>query len=357
VGAGGAPSAFEELAEALKAAGVTRIEGRLIGHEGAFVGERRGADWSWEDLVWSYGAEVSALSFNDNRVELSVGPGERVGDPVVVERRPPSAYYQVLSTATTSAPGGASDLALARPPGANRILLSGTHPAGAPPETLAVALEDPALFATTVFAELLAAKGIGLAGPPGTSSDALPAGVRVLAAHDSEPLAELLKPVNKASRNLHAELLLRLLAVRVKGVGSLEAGQEALRDFLVRQRVRSQHWALQDGSGLSRSDLVSPSGLVDLLAAMDKHPNAAAFRDSLAVAGRDGLLANRFRGARAEGRIVAKTGLLRYVNALAGYAQASGGERLAFAIMLNHHTLPSREAIAAIDAIAGLLVE
>ena len=70
---------------------------------------------------------------------------------------------------------------------------------------------------------------------------------------------------------------------------------------------------------------------------------------------RDGLLANRLRGA--EGRILAKTGSLRHVNALAGYAQARDGERLAFAILLNHHTLPAREATEAIDAVAALLVD
>lgn len=356
-GDGGSPTAFEVLADTLRASGVTRIEGRLIGHEGLFEGERRGADWSWEDLVWSYGAEVSALSFNDNRVELAVGPGERLGDPVVVERRPASSYYQVVSSATTAAAGGESDLTLVRAPGSNLIRLSGTHPAGTQPETLAVALEDPALFATTVFAEVLEGKGISIAGPLGTSSEPLPAGARVLAAHDSQPLGELVKAVNKPSQNLHAELLLRLLGARVKGVGSALAGQEAVRDFLDRLRVRSESWALQDGSGLSRSDILSPAGLVDLLAAMDRHRYAAVFRDSLAVAGLDGTLANRMRGTRAEGRIFAKTGTLRHVNALAGYAQAGAGERLAFAIVLNYHTLPSRDATAAIDAIAALLVE
>lgn len=68
--AGRPTAAFEELADALVAAGVRRIEGRLIGNEGAFTGEPRGHDWTWEDLVWGYGAEVSALSFNDAVVEL-----------------------------------------------------------------------------------------------------------------------------------------------------------------------------------------------------------------------------------------------------------------------------------------------
>jgi D-alanyl-D-alanine carboxypeptidase/D-alanyl-D-alanine-endopeptidase (penicillin-binding protein 4) len=356
-GGGGAPAAFEELADALRASGVRRIEGRLLGHEGLFEGERRGADWTWEDLVWSYGAEVSALSFNDNKVALSVAAGERVGDPVVVEAHPASSYYQVASTATTAAPGGASDLTLSRAPGSTLIRLSGTHPAGAPPELLGVALEDPARFAATVFAEVLQARGIAVAGGVSTTSEPLPAGARVLAARDSEPLAELLQDVNKRSQNLHSELLLRLVGWRVKGAGSLAAGQAAVRDFLARQRVRSESWSLQDGSGLSRSDILSAAGLVDLLAAMDRHPYAAAFRGSLAVAGRDGFLANRMRGTRAEGRIFAKTGTLRHVNAMAGYAQAEGGERLAFAILLNHHTLASREAAAAIDAIAAQLVE
>ena len=163
--------------------------------------------------------------------------------------------------------------------------------------------------------------------------------------------------MNKRSQNLHSELLLRLVGWRVKGAGSLEAGQAAVRDFLARQHVRYESWSLQDGSGLSRSDILSASGLVDLLAAMDRHPHAAAFRDSLAVAGRDGILANRMRGTRAEGRVLAKTGTLRHVNAIAGYAQAEGGERLAFAILLNHHTLSAREATAALYAITGQLVE
>jgi D-alanyl-D-alanine carboxypeptidase/D-alanyl-D-alanine-endopeptidase (penicillin-binding protein 4) len=355
VSATGAPAAFEQLADALRAAGISRIEGRLVGHEGTFSGERRGADWSWEDLVWSYGAEVSALSFNDNRVELRVAAGTRSGDPLLVEARPASSYYQLVSTATTSAPGVESDLRLERAAGANLIRLSGTHPAGAAPELLSVALEDPARYAVAVFAEVLRARGITLAGPLAASSEPLPPGTRVLAARDSEPLAELLKAVNKRSNNLHAELLLRQLGVRAKGVGSVEAGLEAERDFLARLQVRSESWALLDGSGLSGSDLLSAAGLVDLLAAMDRHPHAAAFRASLAVAGRDGLLANRLR--EAEGRILAKTGSLRHVNALAGYAQARDGERLAFAILLNHHTLPWREATEAIDAVAALLAD
>ncbi|HVR72163.1 MAG TPA: D-alanyl-D-alanine carboxypeptidase/D-alanyl-D-alanine-endopeptidase [Vicinamibacteria bacterium] len=347
---------LEELAGALHASGVRRIEGRLIGHEALFGGDRRGEDWAWNDLVWSYGAEVSALSFNDNAAQLRAIPGERVGDPLVVERDPVSAHYGVVSTAVTSAAGGKPELVLRSDPGSNLIRLSGSLPHGGEPWAAGVAIADPARYAAVVFSEVLAARGISLTGTVATSSDPLPAGRRVLAARESEPLAEILRVVNKKSQNLHSEMLLRLLGARVKGEGTVEAGHEAVEDFLRRLGVPAESWDLRDASGLSRSDIVTPRGLAALLVAMDKHPHAAAFRDSLPVAGVDGTLEGRMRGTAAQGRVRAKTGSLRHVNALAGYATHRGGERLVFAIVLNHHTAGGTVGVGAIDDIVNALV-
>jgi D-alanyl-D-alanine carboxypeptidase/D-alanyl-D-alanine-endopeptidase (penicillin-binding protein 4) len=348
-------AAFEDLADALRAAGVQRIEGRLVGHEGAFTGDRRGSDWGWEDLVWQYGAEVSALSFNDNAADLRLLPGERPGDPAYLEASPATGYYAVVSTALTSPAGVKTELKLERDLGTNRIRLSGTIAIGDSWEGRP-AVEDPARYAATVFDEVLQARGVRVMGAVATSSEPLPAGLRVLAVHDSPPLSEMLKVVNKDSQNLHTEMLLRLLGQRSKGEGSVAAGHEAVREFLARIGVEPQSWGLQDGSGLSRSDLLDPRGLVGLLVAMDRHPHAPAFRDSLAVMGVDGTLKDRLRGTPVEGKILAKTGTLRLTNALAGYATTPSGERLAFAVLVNNHTAPPREALAAIDEIARALV-
>jgi serine-type D-Ala-D-Ala carboxypeptidase/endopeptidase (penicillin-binding protein 4) len=349
-------AAFEDLAGALKAQGVRRIEGRLIGHEGLFKGDRRGDDWAWGDLMWWYGAEVSALGFNDNSADLKVAPGERVGDPVLVERNPVSSYYRVVSTATTSPSAMASDLRVDRPLGANLIRISGTYPLGLKPWENSVALEDPARYAVTVFAEVLAAKGIVVAGAVETSSEPLPGGLRVLATHEGVPLSEVLKGVNKPSQNLHAEMLLRLLGARLKGDGTVESGQAAVDEFLLRSGVHPEHWSLQDGSGLSRSDVLSVHEMVSLLAAMDRHRYAAVFRDSLPIAGVDGTLTNRMRGTPAEGRILAKTGTLRHVNALGGYVTPRSGDRLVFYIVANHNAAPAPEVTGAIDEVCNLLV-
>jgi PBP4 family serine-type D-alanyl-D-alanine carboxypeptidase len=291
---------------------------------------------------------------NDGCAQITVAPGERAGDPVILERSPLSAYYRVISTATTSPAGTKSDLTLVRDPGTNLIRISGTHPLAGPAWEGWVALEDPARYATTVFAEILEAKGIRVMGTLDTSSGPLPEGLRVLATHDSPPLGEILKIVNKESHNLQAETLLRLLGLRVKGEGTVSAGQEAVKAFLERMGVQADAWRLQDGSGLSRSDVLSPHGLVGLLAAMDRHPHAQVFRESLAVAGVDGTLKSRMRGTPAQGRVAAKTGTLHTAQALAGYARTSGGDRLAFALLVSHHPEP-KEAVAALDEIAARL--
>ncbi len=126
-------------------------------------------------------------------------------------------------------------------------------------------------------------------------------------------------------------------------------------EFLKRQGVRTEAWGVEDGSGLSRSDVLTPAGLVDLLVAMDRHPHAAAFRESLPMAGVDGTLKTRMKGTRAEGRVLAKTGTLALVNALAGYVTTARGERLAFAALANGQR-KSTDAVAALDALGVALV-
>jgi D-alanyl-D-alanine carboxypeptidase/D-alanyl-D-alanine-endopeptidase (penicillin-binding protein 4) len=87
-----------------------------------------------------------------------------------------------------------------------------------------------------------------------------------------------------------------------------------------------------DGSGLSRGNLTTPRDVVELLAGMHA---SAPFRDSLAVAGRSGTLADRMERGAARDRCQAKTGTLTGVSALAGYCTGRDGSRVAFAFLMN----------------------
>jgi D-alanyl-D-alanine carboxypeptidase/D-alanyl-D-alanine-endopeptidase (penicillin-binding protein 4) len=345
---------LEQLAATLVGSGIRRVEGRVIGHDGLFDAERHPEGWDWDDLVWSYGAPISALSFADNSAHLKARTGPRVGAPLRVEQDPVSDYYDVVSTAVTGPRRSRPELRLVRELGSNRIQLSGSWPLGAAPWEGSVALEDPPLYAATVLSEVLERRGVGVAGAASTSRQPLPDERRVLARHQGPPLSEVLGELNKESLNLFAETLLRLLGVSASGVGSAESGREALEAFLAASGVDTAGWSLRDASGLSESDLVSAGGLVDLLVAMDRHPQAAVFRASLPISGVDGTLERRLRRAATRGRVQAKTGTLRNVHALAGYATTAWGTRRAFAVVINHYT--GRLGNRAIDRVVAAIV-
>src|SRR5262249_22906637 len=144
---------------------------------------------------------------------------------------------------------------------------------------------------------------------PPTSAD--------LAARDSAPLLEDLRITAKVSQNLHAELLLRAVAKARRNIGSRQAGLEELRAFLTEAEVAEEDYRFNDGSGLSRMNLVRPRATVKLLRYMHATPE---WMGLLPVGGEDGTLEKRFTGTRAVGRIHAKTGTLSHVSALSGYA-------------------------------------
>ena len=177
---------------------------------------------------------------------------------------------------------------------------------------------------------MLEAKGIRVTGGVATSSAPLPAGTRVLAAHESPSMAEMVRVVNKESQNLHAEMLLRLVGLKAGGEGSVEKGHEAVAEIAKRLGVsRTTGWGLARRLRPRRAPTSSPRAASSPSSRRwTATPHAAAFRDSLPIAGVDGTLEKRMRGTAAERRVVAKTGTLRLANALAGYvddASAASG--------------------------------
>ncbi|HEV2834963.1 MAG TPA: D-alanyl-D-alanine carboxypeptidase/D-alanyl-D-alanine-endopeptidase, partial [Pyrinomonadaceae bacterium] len=112
---------------------------------------------------------------------------------------------------------------------------------------------------------------------------------------------------------------------------------------------------LNDGSGLSRNDMITAEASVQLLTFMSKHRYADVFREALPIAGVDGTLRNRMKGTPAENNVRAKTGSLSSASSLAGYVTTAAGEKLAFSIMVNNYPRDFDARTACIDPIAVLL--
>jgi D-alanyl-D-alanine carboxypeptidase/D-alanyl-D-alanine-endopeptidase (penicillin-binding protein 4) len=256
-----------------------------------------------------------------------------------------------------STAGGPREIEVNRAPGSRVVTVTGTAPAGSGAARESLAVDDPAIFAAAVFKLMLERQGITVNGEavarhrlPGDLY--APHGGMVLARRVSPELIEILKVINKESQNLHAELAL-LAAARAAGRDASREGSLALlKEWLTGLGVAETQHAFQDGSGLTRRNLVSPSTITTMLAAMHASEHREAFRDTLPVAGEDGTLAGRFRGMKDVTPIRAKTGTISHVAALSGYAGDDPERRIAFSIMVNHAVGPPSEARALIDKIA-----
>ena len=361
---GAADKALAALADAVVARGVKEIDGNVIADDSLFPQERFPSGWTVDDMLWSYGAAVSAIAVNDNTFTLELRPGSLAGDPATYAVDPASDFYTVENQIVTGPHGSEEKLAASREPGSRLVRVSGTMPAGAPPRRLTIAIEEPAEYAAALLARLLQTRGVQIRGvprarhfgDPSLSSSDHPAET-VLAERVGEPLADEVRHVNKNSLNLHAELLLLLAAHEKAGVVSREDAVKFATDFYRSAGIADGDMVLSDGSGLSRRDLVTPRAIVQLLNFAATQPWGEVYRSSLPVAGVDGTLSERMKNTAAEGHIVAKTGTVEHVVALSGYAATAHGAHLTFSILGNNNSLHAQSADSVLDSIAVAMVE
>jgi serine-type D-Ala-D-Ala carboxypeptidase/endopeptidase (penicillin-binding protein 4) len=345
-GGGDARAVFRAWADSLRTRGVTRVTGRLIGDDDAYDDVPLGRGWAWDDADAGYSAEISALELNEGVVGVLVRRGASEGAPAVVVLSPPTAYTPVVNRTTTAAPGAAADVEAVRQPLGPGIVVSGRVPADTTAVTTEVAVRNNTLYFVTVLWETLAAAGIQVLGEAVDvdSLAAKPASTDTLFVHASPPLAEILPAFLKPSQNQIGELLLKTLGRELRGMGTAGAGVAVIDSLARLWNLPPRRLAQADGSGLSRYNLVAPELLIALLEHMRRSPNRDVFHAALPVAGVDGTLAGRMRGTPLQGNVHAKTGTLSGVRALSGYLATAAGEPVVFSMIVNHHTLSSRDA-------------
>jgi D-alanyl-D-alanine carboxypeptidase/D-alanyl-D-alanine-endopeptidase (penicillin-binding protein 4) len=185
----------------------------------------------------------------------------------------------------------------------------------------------PAAYAARKLWAMLKDDGVSIRGSTGTAS--APAGAVPLASVSSPTVDELLGLMLPPSDNFFAETLVKDLGAAFGGAGTTAAGAS-----VVNQTISSQFGItpqIVDGSGLSEADKTSVYEVADVLVGLEPTPVGTLLRDSMAVAGRSGTLAERMRGTRAAGNCQGKTGTLTGYSNLVGYCQAADGHLLAFA--------------------------
>ena len=354
-------AAFDEWGRQLAAKGIKQVNGYLIGDDDAFEEPGWAPGWSWDDLAFGYGAAVGALQYNENQVELLIGPGLEAGARAIISVSPAGSGLIIDHQVTTVAAGEPSRVTLIRPPNSILLTVRGQVAAGSPALTEHAAVDNPTQVYLNTMRIAFARHGVHIERSPLDIDDVRlrpdMSKATLLIEEKSPPLSEIVDVSLKWSRNIYAETL--LLSLPPEGQPkSWATGLAAMAETLKTWGVASESFLARDGSGLSRYDYLSPDAVIAVLTYLWSDPrHAEQYRAALPVFGVSGNVANRLKDTPASGRVWAKTGSMSQVRSLSGYLLTAEDEPLVFSFIVNGFRVPMREIDAAMDKALLRLVD
>jgi D-alanyl-D-alanine carboxypeptidase/D-alanyl-D-alanine-endopeptidase (penicillin-binding protein 4) len=357
---------LDDLFRQVIAQGVRDVRGDIVLDRSIFeVPERNPADFDDEPLR-PYNTAPDGLLVNFKSLIFRFSPDEATGRARVLAE-PPIAGVDMPT-----------DLALAKGPcgdwrgrlradfsSPQRVSFTGRYPAACGEKAWPVAYVEPRTYAARVVRAMWLAAGGSLTGQ--VREGHTPPGARLWVSAESLPLSDIIADINKFSNNVMAQQLFLTLSSRPQGPGTFEDSRQVVRRWwLGRFGTPAEGPAdtgaappvLDNGSGLSRDERASASALTALLQRAASSSQAAVFEQSLGLAGVDGTAARmRERDGTTEalGNARLKTGSLRDVAAVAGYATGRSGQRYSIVALINHANAPA--ARPALDRLVEWVIQ
>ncbi len=326
---------YNKWADRLKELKINAVRNLLV-DDSIFDQVFQNPNWPTNQADRRYMAGVAGLNLNANCVDATV-TSNGFGQVVSYTLNPPTRYVTIKNNCVH---GNENAIVFSRTPGTNNIVLGGESK-GTTQAPVSVNVEDPPLFAGTVLLETLSADGIAFSGNVSRDRtiraqiNSKKGGWNVLAVHETS-ITVALGRANKDSMNLYAESLGKRLGAEVShSTGDWKSANAAMAAFMKRVGVAENQYQFDDCCGLSKQNNVTAEALSRVLTYDFYSPNHQAFFSSLAIAGFDGTLDDRFRGSDLRGRVFAKSGFVEGVSALSGYFKAKDDQWYAFSILMN----------------------
>ena len=337
----------------IKKAGITKVEGRVITDDSRYDYQPVPAKWLWEDLGNYYGAGAYGLSVFENTYEIHLNRSSGSYTPVISDIVPTECRSELSNWLISE---GTSDkgFVFAAPYG-KEGWMAGTVPADLNDFYLEASVSDPPLLFASILNSMLEKDGISTAEEPSTTrllKKEEISGYVTIADAVSPPLSLIIEALNHESINLYAEHLLKELGKKFRNNGSTASGLEVITEFLLKAGIDMSGMFIEDGSGLSPLNSVNAREMSGLLIYMKE--KGSYFNDyfsSLPSAGKEGTLKNYFRDQVFESRLNAKSGSMTRVRSYAGYITTLKGRNIAFSVIINNYTGPSRLIISSIENI------
>lgn len=332
---------IEKWAIILKAKGVKKIEGSIIGDASIFEDNMIPAQWIWADMGNYFGAGASGLTYIDNKYKIFFKSGAGGTATSINAIQPELPGLQFVNNVTA---GGNDDNAfIYGSPYSNYRVATGTIPANKNNYEVEGSIPDPALYCAQAFEQALKNIDVNVLKKATTiralkeSNEYVASSKKILHTNYSPTLDKIVYWTNLKSLNLYAEHLLKYIAYKKTGFGSTNAGTEIVTNYWKAKGVDVSGFFMNDGSGLARANVITTKTQTQILRVMSKDKNFTAFYNSLAIAGKSGSLGGLCDGTFAENNLRAKSGYITRARGYTGYVKNRKGELLCFSVLANNY--------------------
>ncbi|WDF75779.1 D-alanyl-D-alanine carboxypeptidase/D-alanyl-D-alanine-endopeptidase [Mucilaginibacter sp. KACC 22773] len=319
------------MVDALKTAGIKKINGRVIGDDSIFGTQSIPEGWIWQDIGNYYGAGTSGLCWRENQFDIKLRTGA-VGNPIGVSYTVPNVSYLTFKSELVNGPAGSGDNAYAfLPVGSKVMYLRGSYAIDKDKKSISAAIPDAAYDAALRLSDTLKKLGIAVGFDPESVATLTAKGLKApsisknLTAIQSPPLSRIIYWLNQKSINLYAEQLLKTIAWKQGRKPTTTNGVEEVQKFWQARGIDASSMNIYDGSGLSPGDRVSTNTMARILQSAKKESWFPDLYESLPV----------------YNDMKMKSGSINSVLCYAGY-QTHNGREFCFSIMVNNFSGSSR---------------
>ncbi|MBB6274595.1 D-alanyl-D-alanine carboxypeptidase/D-alanyl-D-alanine-endopeptidase (penicillin-binding protein 4) [Pedobacter cryoconitis] len=310
---------------AIKAAGIKKIEGKVVGDDRLWGTQTTPDGWLWQDLGNYYGAGSSALSWRENQFDIKLRPGNTVSAIKTVPEMP---YLTIMNELKQGNAGSGDHAYVYLPPFSTTGYIRGTWATDIQKQGIAAALPDPAYEAAFRLQDTLAKAGIQISEAPVTTRQLaaaqlpLPQVQQKLSTVTSPALPEIVYWLNKKSINLYAEHLLRTIAWKSGVAPTASNGAAAEVKYWTAKGFDKNALNIIDGSGLSPATRVTTSAMANILFQVQQEDWFPDFYKSLPE----------------NNGMKLKSGTINDVSAFAGYYTAENGSKYVIVININNYS-------------------
>ena len=319
---------LSQWAEAIKLAGIKRINGAIIGDDRVFDTQTTPEGWVWQDIGNYYGAGTSGLAWRENQFDILLSPGSKAGDEAKLIKTIPETNYIKLVNELKTGNSGSGDRAYAfLPPYASVGYLRGTWGMGISKNGISVATPDPTFDCALRLQDTLKTLGILTNLPPTTTrlmalnNQIIPTDTKKISTISSPNLSEMVYWFLKKSINLYGETILKTIAIKSGKEATTAKGAETVVNFWSDKGIDRTALNIIDGSGLSPGNRVTTLAMANVLFQAQK----------------ESWFADYYKAFPEYNGMKIKSGTINDVSAFAGYHTDRAGNKYVIVININNY--------------------